>query len=166
MIGGDRPLMIWPSRSSTATQDSASCSTRRPWSTGKNGQSVCIAGVVQGLAEGLNFAMKAGLEGEALIETLSKARRVPGRWKIDIRRCCRISMNSVLRSTGCEKIWGYALAGQRRTELSYRLLLVDLLSGSSGGGGRWDTSSLLTRYTRRNKPAQFFQLRSSYPVVR
>ena len=33
---------------------------------------ICIAGVVQGLAEGLNFAIKAGLEGEELIETLSK----------------------------------------------------------------------------------------------
>ena len=29
MIGGDRPLMIWPNRSSTATRDSASCSDRR-----------------------------------------------------------------------------------------------------------------------------------------
>jgi 3-hydroxyisobutyrate dehydrogenase-like beta-hydroxyacid dehydrogenase len=33
---------------------------------------ICIAGIVEGLAEGLNFASKAGLDGEALIETISK----------------------------------------------------------------------------------------------
>ena len=33
---------------------------------------ICIAGVVQGLAEGLNFAQKAGLDVEKLIATISK----------------------------------------------------------------------------------------------
>ena len=42
-----------------------------------------IAGVVQGLAEGLSFAMKAGLEGEALIETISKG--AAGSWQMENR---------------------------------------------------------------------------------
>ena len=33
---------------------------------------ICIAGIVQGLAEGLNFAIKAGLDGRALIETIAQ----------------------------------------------------------------------------------------------
>ena len=33
---------------------------------------ICIAGVLQGLAEGLNFAARAGLDGAKLIETISK----------------------------------------------------------------------------------------------
>src|SRR3954471_18157389 len=33
---------------------------------------ICIAGVVQGLAEGIHFAKKAGLDVEAVIETISK----------------------------------------------------------------------------------------------
>ncbi|MEC7996968.1 MAG: NAD(P)-dependent oxidoreductase, partial [Pseudomonadota bacterium] len=44
---------------------------------------ICIAGVVQGLAEGLSFAMKAGLEGEALIETISKG--AAGSWQMENR---------------------------------------------------------------------------------
>ena len=44
---------------------------------------ICIAGVVQGLSEGLNFAMQAGLDGEALIETISKG--AAGSWQMENR---------------------------------------------------------------------------------
>jgi 3-hydroxyisobutyrate dehydrogenase len=33
---------------------------------------ICIAGLVQGLAEGINFATKAGLDGKTLIDVISK----------------------------------------------------------------------------------------------
>ena len=33
---------------------------------------ICIAGLVQGLSEGIHFAKKAGLDVEAVIETISK----------------------------------------------------------------------------------------------
>mgnify|MGYP003676605460 FL=1 len=71
---------------------------------------VCIAGIVQGLAEGLNFAQKAGLDGEALIETISKG--AAGSWQMDNR---------------------------------YQTMLSDKYDF----GGRWDTSSLLARLTRK-----------------
>src|ERR1700722_19312279 len=38
----------------------------------KMGNQICIAGLVQGLAEGLHFAMKAGLDIEKLVATISK----------------------------------------------------------------------------------------------
>ena len=44
---------------------------------------ICIAGVVQGLAEALNFAMKTGLNGGDLIETISKG--AAGSWQMDNR---------------------------------------------------------------------------------
>ena len=42
----------------------------------KAANQICIAGVVEGLAEALNFATKAGLNGEDLIETISKVSAV------------------------------------------------------------------------------------------
>ena len=36
---------------------------------------ICIAGVVQGLAEALNFAQRAGLDGETVLKVISKGAR-------------------------------------------------------------------------------------------
>ena len=44
---------------------------------------ICIAGVVEGLAEGLDFALRAGLDCEALIETISKG--AAGSWQMENR---------------------------------------------------------------------------------
>ena len=44
---------------------------------------ICIAGVVQGLAEGLHFAKQAGLDGEKVIETISKG--AAGSWQMENR---------------------------------------------------------------------------------
>jgi 3-hydroxyisobutyrate dehydrogenase-like beta-hydroxyacid dehydrogenase len=43
---------------------------------------ICIAGVVQGLSEGLHFAKRAGLDPETVIARFPKARLKAGRWKI------------------------------------------------------------------------------------
>ena len=47
---------------------------------------ICIAGLVQGLSEGINFGMKAGLRMEDVIEVISKERRNLGKWKIDTKQ--------------------------------------------------------------------------------
>ena len=54
---------------------------------------VCIAGIVQGLAEGLNFAQKAGLDGEALIETISKGAAGLANGTIASKRCSMTTSN-------------------------------------------------------------------------
>lgn len=41
---------------------------------------ICIAGLVQGLAEGLSFAAAAGLDQQAVIDVISKGAAVHGRW--------------------------------------------------------------------------------------
>ena len=57
---------------------------------------VCIAGIVQGLAEGLNFAQKAGLDGEALIEHLKGAAGLAN-GTIATKRCLMTTSNLGLR---------------------------------------------------------------------
>ena len=47
---------------------------------------ICIAGVLQGLSEGLAFAERAGLDGTQVIDVISKALPSPGRWRIAERR--------------------------------------------------------------------------------
>lgn len=112
---------------------------------------ICIAGVVQGLAEGLNFAMKAGLEGEALIETLSKG--AAGSWQMENRYQTMLQdqYEFGFAVDWMRKDLGIALAeaAKNGAELPVTALVDRFYQEvQAAGGGRWDTSSLLTRYTR------------------
>ena len=113
---------------------------------------ICIAGVVQGLAEALNFAVRAGLDGEAVIETISRG--AAGSWQMSNR------YQTMLRD---EYEFGFAVNWMRKDlgmameeaeRLGAELPVARMVDGfyeevQEIGGGRWDTSSLLTRYTRR-----------------
>ena len=113
---------------------------------------VCIAGVVQGLAEGLNFAKKAGLDGEATIETISKG--AAGSWQMDNRF---ETMLADQYEFGFAVDWmrkdlGIAIneAKNNGADLPVTELVDSFYAEIQGmGGGRWDTSSLLARLTRK-----------------
>lgn len=113
---------------------------------------VCIAGIVQGLAEGLNFAQKAGLDGEALIETISKG--AAGSWQMDNRF---ETMLADQYEFGFAVDWmrkdlGIAIAEAKNNGADLPVAeLVDSFYAEIQGmdGGRWDTSSLLARLTRK-----------------
>ena len=113
---------------------------------------VCIAGVVQGLAEGLNFAQKAGLDGEALIETISKG--AAGSWQMDNRF---ETMLADQYEFGFAVDWmrkdlGIAINEAKNNGADLPVAeLVDSFYAEiqEMGGGRWDTSSLLARFTRK-----------------
>lgn len=112
---------------------------------------ICIAGVVQGLAEGLNFAIKAGLEGEELIETLSKG--AAGSWQMENRYQTMLQdqYEFGFAVDWMRKDLGIALAeaAKNGAELPVTALVDSFYQEvQAAGGGRWDTSSLLTRYTR------------------
>jgi len=112
---------------------------------------ICIAGVVQGLAEGLSFAMKAGLEGEALIETISKG--AAGSWQMENRYQTMLQdqYEFGFAVDWMRKDLGIALAeaAKNGAELPITALVDSFYQEvQAAGGGRWDTSSLLTRYTR------------------
>ncbi len=113
---------------------------------------VCIAGIVQGLAEGLNFAQRAGLDGEALIETISKG--AAGSWQMENRYKTMLAdqYEFGFAVDWMRKDLGIALNEARNNGASLPVAeLVDSFYAEvqEMGGGRWDTSSLLARFTRK-----------------
>ena len=109
---------------------------------------ICIAGVVQGLAEGVAFATRAGLDAEAVIEAISKG--AAQSWQMENRYK---TMNANTYTFGFAVDWmrkdlGICLDEARRNGAHLPMTaLVDQFYGDvqEMGGGRWDTSSLLAR---------------------
>ena len=109
---------------------------------------ICIAGLVQGLAEGIAFAKRSGLDAEAVIEAISKG--AAQSWQMENRYK---TMNANSYSFGFAVDWmrkdlGICLAEARRNGAHLPMTaLVDQFYGDvqEMGGGRWDTSSLLAR---------------------
>ncbi|SHF00985.1 3-hydroxyisobutyrate dehydrogenase [Modicisalibacter ilicicola DSM 19980] len=109
---------------------------------------ICIAGLVQGLAEGLHFAERAGLDRELLVEVISQG--AAGSWQMENRHATMIAdhYEHGFAVNWMRKDLDICLAEARR--LGARLpvtALVDQFYGDiqAMGGGRWDTSSLLKR---------------------
>ncbi len=113
---------------------------------------ICIAGLVQGLAEGLNFAVRAGLDAKAVVDVISKG--AAQSWQMDNRGKTMID----------DKFdFGFAVDWMRkdleicRAEAKRNgaeLPIVEIVNSfydeiQAMGGGRWDTSSLMRRLTRR-----------------
>jgi 3-hydroxyisobutyrate dehydrogenase-like beta-hydroxyacid dehydrogenase len=107
---------------------------------------ICIAGLVQGLAEGINFAQRAGLDVDEVIATISKG--AAGSWQMENR--------SKTMAAG-EFDFGFAVEWMRKDlaiclaeadRVGARLpvtALVDQFYAQviERGGRRWDTSSLV-----------------------
>jgi 3-hydroxyisobutyrate dehydrogenase len=112
---------------------------------------ICIAGLVQGLSEGINFGMKAGLNMEDVIEVISKG--AAQSWQMENRYKTMID----------DKFdFGFAVDWMRKdlkiamdeAKNNGSLLpvteLVDKYYGEvqGMGGNRWDTSSLIKRFRK------------------
>ena len=112
---------------------------------------ICIAGLVQGLAEGIHFAKKAGLDVEAVIETISKG--AAQSWQMENRYK---TMNAGKYDFGFAVNWmrkdlSICLAEARRSGAHLPVAaLVDQFYSEvqKMGGRRWDTSSLIARLER------------------
>jgi 3-hydroxyisobutyrate dehydrogenase len=112
---------------------------------------ICIGGLVQALAEGLHFAKKAGLDVEAVIETISKG--AAQSWQMENRYK---TMNAGKFDFGFAVDWmrkdlSICLAEARRNgaQLPVTALVDQFYSEvQKMGGRRWDTSSLLARLER------------------
>ncbi len=112
---------------------------------------ICIAGLVQGLAEGIHFAKKAGLDVEAVIETISKG--AAQSWQMENRYK---TMSAGKYDFGFAVNWmrkdlSICLGEARRSGAHLPVAaLVDQFYSEvqKMGGGRWDTSSLLARLER------------------
>ena len=153
MIGGDQADF-------DKAKDKIDCYSKKMKLLGKAGcgqlakmvNQICIAGLVQGLSEGINFGMKAGLNMEDVIEVISKG--AAQSWQMENRYKTMID----------DKFdFGFAVDWMRKdlkiamdeAKNNGSLLpvteLVDKFYGEvqGMGGNRWDTSSLIKRF--RNK---------------
>ena len=112
---------------------------------------ICIAGLIQGLSEGIHFAQKSGLDIAAVIETISKGAaqswQMENRWKtmsegqfdfgfaVDwMRKDFSICLDEARRNGA--KLPVVALVDQFYAEVQ------------AMGGRRWDSSSLIARLNR------------------
>lgn len=112
---------------------------------------ICIAGLVQGLSEGLNFAQKAGLDGAKVVDVISKG--AAGSWQME---------NRGLTMLKDEFEFGFAVDWMRKdlgicleesekngAQLPITKIVNDYYAEiQEMGGSRWDTSSLIRRLTR------------------
>jgi len=152
MIGGDQADF-------DKAKDKIDCYSKKMKLLGKagNGQlakmvnQICIAGLVQGLSEAINFGMKAGLNMEDVIEVISKG--AAQSWQMENRYKTMID----------DKFdFGFAVDWMRKdlkiamdeAKNNGSLLpiteLVDKFYGEvqGMGGNRWDTSSLIKRFRK------------------
>jgi 3-hydroxyisobutyrate dehydrogenase-like beta-hydroxyacid dehydrogenase len=107
---------------------------------------ICIAGVLQGLAEGVHFAEQAGLDPLAVIEIVSKG--AAQSWQMEQRHETMIQghFDFGFAVEWMRKDLGLALAEARLNGAKLPLTaLVDQFYAAveAMGGERWDTSSLI-----------------------
>jgi len=111
---------------------------------------ICIAGVVQGLAEGINFAMKAGLDPDAVIDVIRFG--AAQSWQMENRghTMSRDEYDFGFAVEWMRKDLGIVLAeGNRNGARLPVTALVDQFYAqvAARGGRRWDTSSLIQLLT-------------------
>lgn len=112
---------------------------------------ICFVNTVQGLAEGLNFAQKAGLDTSKLIETISKG--AAGSWQMDNRgqTMCDREFDFGFAVDWLRKDLGMAFSEAEK--IGAALTVTKQLDGyyeevQAMGGNRWDTSSLIARFKK------------------
>jgi 3-hydroxyisobutyrate dehydrogenase len=115
---------------------------------------ICIAGLVQGLSEGIHFAQKAGLDIPAVMETIAKG--AAGSWQMENRWK---TMEAGKFDFGFAVDWmrkdlSICLDEARRNGASLPIAaVVDQFYSEvqKMGGARWDTSSLIARLNNADK---------------
>ncbi len=112
---------------------------------------ICFVNTVQGLAEGLNFAQKAGLDTDKLLDTIGKG--AAGSWQMDNRgkTMCAREFDFGFAVDWVRK--DLAIAFAEAEKLGADLTITKQLDGyyqevQQNGGSRWDTSSLISRFKK------------------
>jgi 3-hydroxyisobutyrate dehydrogenase len=152
MVGGDQPVF-------DAAQPTIMSFGKAARLLGESGagqlakmmNQICIAGVVQGLAEAIHFGKQSGMDIEAVIDVISKG--AAQSWQMENRYK---TMNAGKFDFGFAVDWmrkdlGIVLEEGRGNGAKLPLTaLVDQFYAEvqSMGGKRWDTSSLLARLER------------------
>ncbi len=153
MIGGDQ-------ESFDKAKDKIDCYSKKMKLLGGAGSGqlakmvnqICIAGLVQGLSEGINFGIKAGLNMEDVIEVISKG--AAQSWQMDNRYKTMIEdkFNFGFAVDWMRKDLKIALdEAKKNNSLLPITETVDKYYGEvqKMGGNRWDTSSLIKRFRKK-----------------
>ncbi|MDB2439507.1 NAD(P)-dependent oxidoreductase [Hellea sp.] len=109
---------------------------------------ICIAGILQGLAEGVHFAQKAGLDVDEVVQAIGKG--AAQSWQMDNRAS---TMGRDEYEFGFAVDWmrkDLGIALKTAEDVGANLVLAKMVDEYYGevqamGGNRWDTSSLLKR---------------------
>jgi len=112
---------------------------------------ICIAGLVQGLSEGIDFALKAGLDAKLVLDVISKG--AAQSWQMENRGKTMVDDKF---DFGFAVDWmrkDLRICAETARENGARLPVTQQVAGyydeiSKMGGGRWDTSSLIRRLRR------------------
>ncbi len=152
MIGGDQADF-------DKAKDKIDCYSKKMKLLGKAGSGqlakmvnqICIAGLVQGLSEGINFGMKAGLNMEDVIEVISKG--AAQSWQMDNRYKTMIDDKF---DFGFAVDWmrkDLKIAMDEAKNNGSLLPITEIIDKYYGevqelGGKRWDTSSLIKRFRK------------------
>jgi 3-hydroxyisobutyrate dehydrogenase-like beta-hydroxyacid dehydrogenase len=107
---------------------------------------ICVAGIAQGLSEGINFAIKAGLDPEQVVDVIGKG--AAQSWQLDHRGAtmARGEFDFGFAVEWMRKDLAIVLAEGRRNGARLPVTaLIDQMYAqvAARGGGRWDTSSLI-----------------------
>jgi 3-hydroxyisobutyrate dehydrogenase-like beta-hydroxyacid dehydrogenase len=109
---------------------------------------ICIAGLIQSLAEGLHFSKKAGLEANDVIEVISKGAaqswQMDNRWKSMTEDYYDHGFAVDLMRKDLDIVIDHAKIIDANLEIT-ELVNSFYKNIQDNGGGRWDTSSLLKR---------------------
>ena len=153
MIGGDQADF-------DKAKDKIDCYSKKMKLLGKAGSGqlakmvnqICIAGLVQGLSEGINFGMKAGLNMEDVIEVISKG--AAQSWQMENRYKTMIDDKF---DFGFAVDWmrkDLKIALEEAKKNNSPLPITKIVDGyyeeiQKMGGSRWDTSSLIRRFRKK-----------------
>ena len=115
---------------------------------------IAIAGLVQGLSEALHFAEKAGLDGRNVVEVISQG--AAGSWQMENRFETMLDGNF---NHGFAVDWmrkDLKICLEASDQIGASLPVTALVSEfykdlQKMGGGRWDTSSLISRLRKLEK---------------
>jgi len=109
---------------------------------------ICVAAVVQGLAEGIDFGLKAGLDMNLALEVISKGAATS--WQMENRGKTMVADKF---DFGFAVDWmrkDLRICAETASEIGADLAVTKMIDGyyaeiQNMGGGRWDTSSLIRR---------------------
>jgi 3-hydroxyisobutyrate dehydrogenase len=114
---------------------------------------ICIGGLIQGLAEALQFAKRAGLDIQKVIDTISRGAaqswQMENRWKTMVEG--RFDFGFAVDLVRKDFALAFDEARKNGAELPVTALVDQFYAEVQAmGGNRWDTSSLIALLERKN----------------